>query len=599
MADSNKTKAHPGDELSLTVKPARNAIQAASIYPASYWLPLVEPPLADKLTEAEYPYTSQTAWLSQFQLTCNLCHQTGSTATRFPHRALYDYGLRKAGTMNDLAKELNRELLMDVLGSFAERIAAGETPAEAPPRPQGIERNFVITQWAWGDRYTYVHDMVSTDKRNPNLYQNQSVYGADIGNDHVLIVDPIKHTAGQIKLPAGENAARWCEQTYKPLGSEEIISVAGKGLGCPEPGIQTPHLPGYLNPVNPHNPMMDDTGKVWLTMQVRREWGEDLPEFCLKSPVIANNYHHRQLGYYDTKTGKIIPVDTCYGTHHLHFDNKGVLWTSGDYNVVGWLDTKKFSPDDPKSLEAAMGWSEGKIDTDGDGTGDQAIVGYRYGLIPNPVDGSVWWSMPAGILLPTPGEPGYILRYDPATDKHEAFIPPFPGNGPRGVDVDTKGIIWTALGGSGHLARFDRSLCKQTWGPGKQCPEGWKLWKTPGPQFETVNAIDGGGSTDMHYYMWVDQFDTLGMGRDTVIVNGTVSDSLIAFNQETEAFTVIRIPYPLNTFTRGVDGRIDDPKAGWKGRALWFTNGTSPVAHSEIQKAYAGKVQLRPDPLAH
>ena len=86
----------------------------------------------------------------------------------------------------------------------------------------------------------------------------------------------------------------------------------------------------------------------------------------------------------------------------------------------------------------------------------------------------------------------------------------------------------------------------------------------------------------MHYYIWVDQFDTLGMGRDTVIVNGTASDSLIAFDQETETFTVIRIPYPLNTFTRGVDGRIDDPKAGWKGRGLWFTNGLSPVVHSEI-----------------
>jgi hypothetical protein len=88
------------------------------------------------------------------------------------------------------------------------------------------------------------------------------------------------------------------------------------------------------------------------------------------------------------------------------------------------------------------------------------------------------------------------------------------------------------------------------------------------------------------------------MGKDTVVLNGTGSDSLLAFDQKTESFTVIRIPYPLNTFTRGLDGRIDDPAAGWKGRGLWFTNGADPILHSEVPRSYAAKVQLRPSPLA-
>ena len=257
------------------------------------------------------------------------------------------------------------------------------------------------------------------------------------------------------------------------------------------------------------------------------------------------------------------------------------------------------SADDPKTLESSMGWSEGKIDTDGDDIADETVVGFRYGVIPNSLDGSVWWGMPAGIHFSKPGQPGFILRYDPNMDQHEAFSPPFPGNGPRGIDVDTQGIIWTALGGSGHLARIDRKLCKQTWGRGDQCPEGWKLWRTPGPQFKAEREVMGSGSNDMHYYIWVDQFDTLGMGSDTVIINGTASDSLIAFNQKAETFTVIRVPYPLTTFTRGVDGRIDNPKSGWKGRGLWFTNGQAPIFQSEIPKSYAGKIQLRPSPLAH
>ena len=35
----------------------------------------------------------------------------------------------------------------------------------------------------------------------------------------------------------------------------------------------------------------------------------------------------------------------------------------------------------------------------------------------------------------------------------------------------------------------------------------------------------------------------------------------------------IRIPYPISFYAKGLDGRIDDPNAGWKGRGLWSTNG--------------------------
>jgi hypothetical protein len=113
-----------------------------------------------------------------------------------------------------------------------------------------------------------------------------------------------------------------------------------------------------------------------------------------------------------------------------------------------------------------------------------------------------------------------------------------------------------------------------------------------------MQGVTKAGSADFHYYVWVDQFDTLGMGKDTVVMNGTGSDSLLAFDPKTEKFTVIRIPYPLNSYTRGLDGRIDDPKAGWKGRGLWFDNGLDPLIHSEIPQSYVGWVQLRPDPLA-
>jgi len=31
---------------------------------------------------------------------------------------------------------------------------------------------------------------------------------------------------------------------------------------------------------------------------------------------------------------------------------------------------------------------------------------------------------------------------------------------------------------------------------------------------------------------------------------------------------LLRIPYPMGYYAKGLDGRIDDPNAGWKGRGL-------------------------------
>jgi hypothetical protein len=586
LRDSASVMAKPGEVIALEVEPASGA-EAAAIYPASYWLSLLQPP------------GGSGAWVSHFKLGCQLCHQVGSATTRARTRELYDLGLKKATYMHVTADGLGRGALLNALSDWSARIAGGELP-EAPPRPQGIERNFVITQWAWGDEFTYAHDEIATDKRDPSVNAGGPIYGVDIGNDHVLALDPKTHTASRSRTPTlGGFDTPWCTQTYKPLaGDGEPLPFGFGSLGCPvEPGI-TGFAGKYANPANPHNPMLDAQGRVWITTQVRREWGEDLPEFCKRSPVIANNYHHRQLGWYDPKTGQYQLIDTCFGTHHLQFDERGVLWTSGDSYVIGWFDPAKYDPAKPETLEAAQGFREVKVDSDGDGAADLSIVDFNYGVIPNPVDDSVWWAQPGG----APGGPiegrGRIVRYDPASDRFEAFVPPIPGSGPRGVDVDTKGTIWVALGGSGHLAKFERGRCAQTFGAGEQCPEGWTLYASPGPGMRVTAGDPNQKGADFHYYLFVDQFDTLGLGKDVVVINGTGSDSLLAFEPASASWTVIRVPYPLNTYTRGLDGRIDDPAAGWKGRGLWFTNGLDPLIHSEIPRSYVGRVQLRPDPLA-
>jgi hypothetical protein len=155
---------------------------------------------------------------------------------------------------------------------------------------------------------------------------------------------------------------------------------------------------------------------------------------------------------------------------------------------------------------------------------------------------------------------------------------------------------------SGHFASFDRRLCKGPLnGPaaatGKACPEGWKLYTIPGPQFKGV-AMKG-GSAEAPYYDWVDQFDTLGLGKNTPIATGNMSDSLFAM--QNGKFVTLRVPYPMGFFAKGMDGRIDDPKAGWKGKGIYATYSGSASTHIEGGKGQTPKVihfQLRPDPLA-
>ena len=198
----------------------------------------------------------------------------------------------------------------------------------------------------------------------------------------------------------------------------------------------------------------------------------------------------------------------------------------------------------------------------------------------------------------------------PATCRAEVYEPPFNPNDPngiagftpRGIDVDRNGVIWTGLSGGPHMAAFDRRKCKSLNGPtatGQQCAEGWTLYPAPGPQ---MKGTDLPGSADFSYYNWVDQFDTLGLGQNVPILNGSGSDSLLALLPDTGKWVTLRVPYPLGFYSRGLDGRIDDPKAGWKGRGVWADYGTNLVWHIEGGKGTRGalvKFQMRPDPLAH
>jgi hypothetical protein len=57
----------------------------------------------------------------------------------------------------------------------------------------------------------------------------------------------------------------------------------------------------------------------------------------------------------------------------------------------------------------------------------------------------------------------------------------------------------------------------------------------------------------------------------------------------------------MGFYAKGMDGRIDNPKSGWKGKGLCAGSGTRAPFHQEGGKGTKPKLvkfQLRPDPLA-
>ena len=623
LVDSERVSAQPGDMLDLTALVAPDEAAAAHYYPAGHWLSLIEVPGTD-----QFPGTgpdgngisptmrSQAEWLRMVKSGgCTACHALGNLATReIPpelgdHDSLVDAWNRRiqsgqaGGSMSNGLDRMGRSAALEMFADWTDRIMTGELP-EAPRRPQGVERNIVVTQWDWADPKAYLHDEISTDKRNPTVNAYGPIYGAlEASADYVPVLDPVSHSIRQIPVPVRD---------------PDTPVAAGPPL-MPSPYWGDEAI--WTSQANVHNPMLDQDGRVWLTSRVR---GPQNPPMCLEGsdhpsarafPVERAGRH---LAVWDPATEEMALISTCFSTHHLIFaeDEHNTLWTSGGGQVIGWLDTNQFL--ETGDEEASQGWTALVLDTNGNGqrdaytepdepidpSMDHRVTSGFYGIAANPVDGTIW-----GSAL---GFPGAILRLDPGDNPSEMALTevfevpwgnpaaPVQGYSPRGMDIDRNGVVWTPLA-SGHMASFDRSLCTGPLnGPeatGQHCPEGWTLYEEPLPQ---LKGVADSGSAEGSYYTWVDQFDTLGLGENVPINTGNASEGLLALVDG--EWVILRVPYPLGFYTKWMDGRIDDPEGGWKGRGVWATYGTRAPFHTETGMGTPSKVvqfQVRPDPLAN
>ena len=617
LVNSPKVDSEPGKTLNLQAVPAPDEKAAAQYYPPIYWYSMLKVPAPN-----EFPGTgrqgngiaetmkSQPEWVNQIKTTgCMSCHALGTEGTRTISKDLgqfknsaeaWERRIQSGQAMTQMINVMNRlgPHSLKLWGDWTDRVAAGELPFDKPARPQGIERNIVITSWDWSTPTAYMHDLISTDRRKPTINANGKIYGApENSTDNFPVLDPKTHTASTVKHPVRD----------PNTPNHKTDPMAPSPYWGPEPI--------WDSQASIHNQMMDEKGRVWAAARIRPPAN---PDFCKKgsdhpsAKIFPLENASRHVSIYDPATEKFTLISTCFPTHHLIFaeDANQTLWLSSGVTgpaAAGWINRKMFEEtgDEVKS----QGWTVFVLDTNGNGkrddyvepnqpvdpAKDKRIETNLYSVAVNPNDGSIW-----GTRL---GYPGHIVRIAPGSDPThtaltEIYEPPFPGYGPRGGDIGRDGIYWASLA-SGHLGKFDRSKCKVLNGPtatGKHCPEGWTLYKFPGPQFKDVKDE---GSVEASYYTWVDQFNTFGLGANVPIASGNMSDAYFALVDG--KFVTIRVPYPMGFFAKWGEGRIDDPNAGWKGKGLWATSSTRTVFHNEGGKANKPQVvkfQLRPDPLA-
>jgi hypothetical protein len=617
LVDSAKTTSRPGQRLTITAVPAPNDAAAAHYYPAIYWYSMLKIPAADQFggkNPAIAARLTQTAWISAMKNTgCIGCHQLGQQSTRTIPASLGTFatgadawrrrvqsgqsGAQMLGQLNGLG-----EMSFTNYGEWIDRIAKGELPFAKPPRPQGVERNIVVTLRDWMNEKQYLHDLISSDRRNPTVNAYGPLYGSpEYSSDNMPILDPVKNVATTFKLPVRD------PQMPLSLGPGHAAAL---DAAMPSPYWNSDRI--WDTRANNHNSMFDRQGRLWLAASIRTP---ENPAFCKagsdhpSAKATPNDRATRHLAVYEPKTQKYTFVDTCYSTHHPQFgyDANDTLWTSGGGPVVGWLNTKMFL--ETGDAAKSQGWTALVLDTNGNGkrdayvevgqpadpTKDTRINSPFYAVMPSPVDGSVWGS--------TLGVPGAIVRLAPGSNPPETALAevynvPAPGFGARGADIDRQGVVWVSLG-SGHMGSFDRRKCKAPLnGPkatGDHCREGWSFHQYPGPGFQGL----GENSAESSYYSWVDQHNTFGLGNDVPMSTGNLNDGVIAYANG--RMVVLRVPYPMGFYAKGFDGRIDDPKAGWKGRGLWAANGDRTpwlIEGGKGSKPLAAHFQLRPDPLA-
>lgn len=176
-----------------------------------------------------------------------------------------------------------------------------------------------------------------------------------------------------------------------------------------------------------------------------------------------------------TKAVRLFPLPKEFPNANLNtatFDQKGILWFTGQNGVYGRVDPAT------GKVEA---WKAPK------GVGP-------YGIATTP-KGEVWYASLAG---------DHIARIDTVSGDALMVQPPKPGVNPRRIWSDSKGMLWVSFWTTGEVGRYDPNA------------KAWKVWSLP-------------KSKRGCYAVYVDD-------KDVVWLSDFEQNSIVRFDPATEKF---------------------------------------------------------------
>ena len=506
LVDSPRVSATPEQLLDLEAVVAPDARAAAEVYPAAWWLSMLE------LPEGEHSQQE----LGSSVTGCLNCHQVGNRATReIPggilsqadsHLDAWDRRVQMGpmgAAMNGMYRRLGPQ--REMFANWTDRVATGESPSQTPPRSTGTERNVVVTLWDWGTETDGRTDSTPSDVRDATVNANGLVYGVVQPSDILTVLDPVEHRASNIQIPSSAPPILTDTPTSPYYGDE----------------------PFWARQSDPRSVAMDADGRVWFTGRVRG--ADEQPEFCTGASNAFAEYFPvergtRQVFMYDPETAGFSEIDTCFSADHNQLGHDDVFYY-GFRDGVGWVDTEIWA--ETGDAEAAQGWCPTVLDTSGDGvispgwtepeepvdpTRDHRIAYGCYSPAVNAADGSVWCS-------DNGRQDNTLVRLElgdnpPESCTAEVYMPPPsivdpPPYGSGGLHITSDGLVWQDWRGSGHFASFDRSQCTVTNCPtatGQSCPEGWAFHRMDKPTFSNAEMPI---NSDESYLTQIDHHDVL------------------------------------------------------------------------------------------
>jgi hypothetical protein len=300
-------------------------------------------------------------------------------------------------------------------GDWTARIAKGELPFAKPPRPQGVERNIVVTLRDWMNEKQYLHDLIASDRRFPTV----NAYGPLIGSpeyssDTLPLLDPVKNVATTFVAPVRD--------TSMPLS---LGPGHAAGLDALQPSPYWDNERIWETRANNHNSMFGRDGRVWLAASVRaRRTRRSARRARIirrprrsrwTAPSVTSRCSTSRRRSTASWTRAFRRITCSSDTTRTRRCGRAVAVRSS-----GWVNTKMF--DKTGDAAQSQGWTALVLDTNGNGkrdayvepdekpdpTKDTRINSPFYAVMPSPADGSIWGA--------TMGVPGAVVRIAPGLE---------------------------------------------------------------------------------------------------------------------------------------------------------------------------------------